>query len=367
MRGLDERSGELFSYVDLEQRVPARHPLRAIRGIVNEALAALDGEFQAIYASTGRPSIPPEKLLRALLLQLFHGIRSERQMMDRLNFDLSFRWFVGLGIDDAVWDASTFSKNRDRLLDGDIAAQFLAAILARPQVKRLLSSDHFSVDGTLIEAWCSMKSFRPKEGGDAEGPPSDDPGGRNAEVNFRGEKRSNDTHASTTDPDALLYRKSPGTGAKLCYMGHVLMENRNGLVVDAETTRVSGHAERLAALEMIDGIVDPDSSRRITIGADKGYDARDFVAELRERNATPHIAQNQSGRRSAIDRRTTRHAGYAISLRIRKRIEEVFGWSKSAAGQAKTRFRGLPRVRFAFMLTAAAYNLIRLPKLLEAG
>lgn len=367
MRGLDERSGELFSYVDLERRVPARHPLRAIRAIVNEALAALDEEFQAIYASTGRPSIPPEKLLRTLLLQLFHGIRSERQMMERLDFDLSFRWFVGLGIDDAVWDASTFSKNRDRLLDGDIAAQFLAAILARPQVKRLVSSDHFSVDGTLIEAWCSMKSFRPKEEADADGPPTDDPGGRNAEVDFRGEKRSNATHASTTDPDALLYRKSPGTGAKLCYMGHVLMENRNGLVVDAETTRVSGHAERLAALEMIDGIVDPDGTRRITIGADKGYDARDFVAELRERNATPHVAQNQSGRRSAIDGRTTRHPGYAISLRIRKRIEEVFGWSKSAAGQAKTRLRGLSRVRFAFMLTAAAYNLIRLPKLLEAG
>jgi transposase len=367
MRGLDGRSGELFSFVDLERRVPERHPLRAIRMIVNEALAALDEEFQAIYASTGRPSIPPEKLLRALLLQLFHGIRSERQMMERLDFDLSFRWFVGLGIDDAVWDASTFSKNRDRLLDGDIAAQFLAAILARPQVKRLLSSDHFSVDGTLIEAWCSMKSFRPKEEADADGPPPDQPGGRNAEVDFRGEKRSNETHASTTDPDALLYRKSPGTGARLCYMGHILMENRNGLVVDAETTRVSGHAERLAALEMIDGIVDPGGSRRITVGADKGYDARDFVAELRERNATPHIAQNQSGRRSAIDGRTTRHPGYANSLRIRKRIEEVFGWSKSSAGQAKTRFRGVHRVRFAFTLTAAAYNLIRLPKLLGAG
>ena len=367
MRGMDERSGELFSYVDLERRVPARHPLRAIRTIVNEALAALDEEFQAIYASTGRPSIPPEKLLRALLLQLFHGIRSERHMMERLDFDLSFRWFVGLGVDDAVWDASTFSKNRDRLLDGDIAAAFLAAILARPQVKRLLSNDHFSVDGTLIEAWCSMKSFRPKEALDADGPPPDEPTGRNAEVDFRGEKRSNATHASTTDPDALLYRKSPGTGAKLCYMGHVLMENRNGLVVDAETTRVSGHAERLAALEMIDGIVDPNGSRRITIGADKGFDARDFVAELRERKATPHIAQNQSGRRSAIDGRTTRHPGYAISLRIRKRIEEVFGWAKSSAGQAKTRFRGLPRVRFAFMLTVAAYNLIRLPKLLEVG
>ncbi|HEX4827113.1 MAG TPA: IS5 family transposase [Xanthobacteraceae bacterium] len=367
MRGLDERSGELFSYVDLERRVPARHPLRAIRVIVNEALAALDEEFQSIYASTGRPSIPPEKLLRALLLQLFHGIRSERQMMERLDFDLSFRWFVGLGIDDAVWDASTFSKNRERLLDGDIAAQFLAAILARPQVTRLLSSDHFSVDGTLIEAWCSMKSFRPKEAPDVDGPPPDEPAGRNVEVDFRGEKRGNATHASTTDPDALLYRKSPGTGAKLCYMGHVLMENRNGLVVDAETTRVSGHAERLAALEMIDGIVDPNGSRRITIGADKGFDTRDFVAELRERKATPHIAQNQSGRRSAIDGRTTRHPGYSISLRIRKRIEEVFGWAKSSAGQAKTRFRGLPRVRFAFTLTVAAYNLIRLPKLLEAG
>ena len=367
MRGLDERSGELFSYVDLERRVPGRHPLRAIRTIVNEALAALDEEFQAIYSSTGRPSIPPEKLLRALLLQLFHGIRSERQMMERLDFDLSFRWFVGLGIDDAVWDASTFSKNRDRLLDGDIAAAFLAAILARPQVKRLLSSDHFSVDGTLIEAWCSMKSFRPKGEAGADGPRPDEPIGRNAEVYFRGEKRGNKTHASTTDPDALLYRKSPGTGAKLCYMGHVLMENRNGLVVEAETTRVSGHAERLAALEMIDGIVDPNGTRRITIGADKGFDAGDFVAELRERNATPHIAQNQSGRRSAIDGRTTRHPGYAVSLRIRKRIEEVFGWAKSSAGQAKTRFRGLPRVRFAFTLTVAAYNLIRLPKLLEVG
>ena len=367
MRGSDRRSGALFSYVDLEARVPGVHPLRAIRVIVNEALADMGPEFEAAYSNIGRPSIAPEKLLRALLLQLFHGIRSERQMMERLDFDLSFRWFVGVGIDDLVWDASTFSKNRERLLDGEIAAHFLSAILARPQVKRLLSSDHFSVDGTLIEAWCSMKSFRPKEEAGADGPPPDEPGGRNAEVDFRGEKRRNETHASTTDPDALLYRKSPGTGAKLCYMGHVLMENRNGLVVDTETTRVSGHAERLAALEMVDGIVDPSGSRRITIGADKGYDARDFVAELRERGATPHVAQNQNGRRSAIDRRTTRHPGYAISLRIRKRIEEVFGWSKSSAGQGKTRFRGLSRVRFAFTLTVAAYNLIRLPKLLESG
>lgn len=246
MRGSDTRSGKLFSYVDLEQRVPVRHPLRAIRIIVNEALADMGPEFEAAYSSIGRPSIAPEKLLRALLLQLFHGIRSERQMMERLDFDLSFRWFVGLGVDDPVWDASTFSKNRERLLDGEIAARFLSAILARPQVKRLLSSDHFSVDGTLIEAWCSMKSFRPKEEDRTDGTPPDGSGGRNAEVDFRGEKRSNATHASTTDPDALLYRKSPGTGAKLCYMGHVLMENRHGLVVDTETTRVSGHAERLA-------------------------------------------------------------------------------------------------------------------------
>ena len=364
MRGSDVRSGKLFSYVDLEERVPARHPLRAIRVIVDDALAALSGEFQAIYSDIGRPSIPPEKLLRTLLLQVFHGIRSERQMMERLDFDLSFRWFVGLGIDDRVWDASSFSKNRDRLLDGDIAAQFLAAILARPQVNRLLSGDHFSVDGTLIEAWSSMKSFRPKDEPGADGSPPAEPGGRNAEVDFRGEKRTNATHASITDPDALLYRKSPGTGAKLCYMGHVLMENRNGLVIDAELTRVSGHAERLAALEMVDGVA--VESRRITLGADKGYDARDFVEELRERNVTPHVAQNLSGRRSAIDRRTTRHPGYAVSLRIRKRIEEVFGWVKSSARQGKTRFRGLPRVRFAFTFAVAAYNLVRLPKLLEA-
>jgi transposase len=367
MRGSDTRSGKLFSYVDLEQRVPPRHPLRAIRTIVNEALTDIGSDFEAVYSTIGRPSIAPEKLLRALLLQLFHGIRSERQMMERLDFDLSFRWFVGLGIDDPVWDASTFSKNRERLLDGEIAASFLSAILARPKVKRLLSGEHFSVDGTLIEAWCSMKSFRPKDEGSAESPPCDGPGGRNADVDFRGEKRSNATHASTTDPDALMYRKSPGTGAKLCYMGHVLMENRNGLAVDAVTTRVSGHAERLAALEMLDDVVDPDGGRRITLGADKGYDTRDFVAELRERGATPHVAQNQSGRRSAIDGRTTRHPGYAISLRIRKRIEEVFGWMKSSARQGKTRFRGLPRVRFAFTLTVAAYNLVRLPKLLEAG
>ena len=315
----------------------------------------------------GRPPVDaPEKLLRALLLQLFHGVRSERQMMERLDFDLSFRWFVELGIDDQVWDASTLSKNRERLLDGEIAARFLAAILARPQVKRLLSTEHFSVDGTLIEAWCSMKSFRPKDEIGSDEPPSDASGGRNGKVDFRGTRRSNDTHASTTNPDARLYRKSPGAGAKLCYMGHVLTENRNGLAVDAETTRVAGFAERLTAVAMLDDFDRPDGSR-ITLAADRAYDTRDFVAELRDRQVTPHVAQNVSGRRSGIDGRTTRHPGYGASLRIRKRIEEVFGWVKSAAGQGKTTFRGLPRVRFALALMVAAYNLIRLPKLLETG
>ena len=247
MRGGDERSGSLFSYVDLEARVGKDHPLRTIRGIVNEALAALSGEFSALYARIGRPSIPPEKLLRAFLLQAFYSIRSERQLMERLDFDLLFRWFVGLGVDDPVWDHSVFSKNRDRLLAGEVAAQFLAAVLNQPRVKRLLSSDHFSVDGTLIEAWASMKSFRPK----GEDEPPDTGGGRNTDVQFQGEKRLNETHESKTDPDAKLYRKGSGMEAKLCYLGHALMENRNGLIVDARLTRVSGHAERLAALDMI--------------------------------------------------------------------------------------------------------------------
>ncbi|MDG5973025.1 IS5 family transposase ISNisp7 (plasmid) [Sphingomonas paucimobilis] len=366
MRGGDARSGELFSYVDLERRMPAGHPLRKIREVVNAGLAGIGSDLEAAYARIGRPSIAPEKLLRALLLQFFHGIRSERQMMERLDFDLSFRWFVGLGVDDRVWDASTFSKNRERLLDGEIAARFLSSILALPQIRRLLSSDHFSVDGTLIEAWCSMKSFRPKEDAGDEGPSGDGPGGRNAEVDFRGTKRSNDTHASLTDPDARLYRKSAGTGARLCYMGHVLMENRHGLVVDTEATRAAGFAERLTAVAMVDDLARPEG-QRITLGADRAYDTREFVSDLRDRCVTPHVAQNTSGRRSAIDGRTTRHAGYAASQRIRKRIEEVFGWVKSAAGQGKTRFRGLARVRFAFTLSVAAYNLIRLPRLLETG
>ncbi len=360
MRGSDERSGSLFSYVDLEARVPKDHPLRPIREIANDALLALGADFAALYASLGRPSIPPEKLLRALLLQAFYTIRSERQLMERLEFDLLFRWFVGLGVDDPAWDHSVFSKNRDRLLEGEIATKFLAAILAQPKVRRLLSSDHFSVDGTLVEAWASMKSFKPKQDGGGESPPG---GGRNAEADFRGEKRSNETHASTSDPDAMLYRKGSGMEAKLCFIGHALMENRHGIFVDTRLTRVSGHAERLAGLDMIEPRA--DRPHAITLGGDKNFDTKDFVMELREINVTPHVAQNTS-RASAVDGRTTRHPGYAISQCVRKRIEEGFGWMKTIAGLRKTKYRGLEKVGWAFTLGAAAYNLVRLPKLMAA-
>ena len=359
MRGLDQRSGSLFSYVDLESRVRADHPLRVIRAITNEALLALSVEFEALYATgVGRPSIPPERLLRALLLQAFYGIRLERQIMERLEFDLLFRWFVGLGIDDAAWDPTTFGKNRDRLLEGDVAHQVPAAVLAHRKVKRLLSSEHFSVDGTMIEAWASMKSFRPKDGSGE--PPAP---GRNGEGDFHGERRSNDTHASTSDPEARLYRKGPGQAAKLCFLGHALMENRSGLVVDACLTRADGHAERIAALHMIEPRA--DRPKRITLGADKGYDAEDFINELRSFNVTPHVAARLKG--SAIDGRTTCQAGYKVSQIIRKRIEEAFGWMKAAAGLRKTKHRGLSRIGWQFTFTMAAYNLIRLPKLLAAA
>jgi transposase len=363
MRGSDQHSGSLFSYVDLEARVPKDHPLRAIRDIVNDALSELSSDFAVLYAPLGRPSIPPEKLLRATLLQAFYSIRSERQLMERLEFDLLFRWFVGLGIDDPAWDHSVFSKNRDRLLEGEIAAKFLAAILTQPRVKRLLSSQHFSVDGTLVEAWASLKSLKPKDGSNGNDEPPTG-GGRNGEVDFRGERRSNQTHVSTSDPDAMLYRKGPGMEAKLCFIGHALMENRHGLFVDTRLTRVSGHAERLAALEMIEPRADRPEA--ITLGGDRGFDAADFVMDLREINVTPHIAQNMS-RRSAIDRRTTRHPGYAMSQRLRKRIEEGFGWMKTIAGLKKTKYRGIGRVGWSFTMAAAAYNLIRLPKLMVAA
>jgi transposase len=357
MRGSDQRSGSLFSYVDLEARVRADHPLRPIRAIVNSALSRLSAEFDRLYAAgAGRPSIPPERLMRALLLQAFYGLRSERQLMERLEFDLLFRWFVGLGIDDVAWDQTSFGKNRDRLLVGDVAARFLAEVLADAKVKRLLSSEHFSVDGTLIQAWASMKSFRPKDGSGE--PPAP---GRNSERDFHGETRSNDTHASTTDPEARLARKSAGREAKLCFMGHALMENRSGLIVDACLTRADGHGERVAALAMIEPRADRPG--RITLGADKGYDAEDFVNELRSMNVVPHVAAKT--RSSAIDGRTTRHASYRASQIVRKRIEEAFGWVKAAAGFARARHHGLARVGWQFTLAMAAYDLIRLPKILS--
>ena len=367
MRGGDNQTGELFSYVDLEARVRRDHPLRAIRVIVNEALAALERDFAALYSPIGRPSIPPEKLLRAMLLQAFYSIRSERLLMERLEYDLLFRWFVGIGVDDAAWDHSVFSKNRDRLLAGDIATKFLSAVLAQPKVKRLLSTDHFSVDGTLIDAWASIKSFRRKDGGDndSQGP------GRNAERNFHREKRSNETHQSTTDQDARLYKKGDGQPARLCYMGHALMENRHGLVVGGGVSKATGTAERETALDLVDGRC--RQRRRITLGADKAYDVTQFVNDLRERSVTPHIAidgrLSKTGRRrkTAVDGRTIRHAGYDISQRCRKRIEEVFGWVKSCAGLAKIKLRGRERVDAAFTLALAAYNLVRLRKLLGAA
>ena len=364
MRGFDERSGSLFSYLDLEARVRADHPLRTIREIANAALSDLSRDFAALYPPRlGRPSIPPERLLRAMLLQAFYGIRSERLLAERIEFDLLFRWFVGLGVDEPAFDHSSFSKNRDRLLEGEIAAKFLRSVLAQPRVKRLISSDHFSVDGTLIEAWASMKSFRRKDGqdNDPDGP------GRNAERGFHKEKRSNETHQSTSDPEARLYKKADGQPAKLCYAGHALMENRHGLVVDGALTQATGTAEREAALAMLDR---RRRQQRVTLGADKAYDVRDFIGALRARRVTPHVAvdghlsKTGKPRATAIDKRTTRHPGYAISQRCRKRIEEVFGWLKAAAGLAKVKLRGQARVGAAFTIGLAAYNLVRLPRLL---
>jgi IS5 family transposase len=299
------------------------------------------------------------------LLQAFFTVRSERQLMEQIDYNLLFRWFVGLSLDDAVWDATVFTKNRDRLLEADVAREFLASLLALPQVKQLLSSDHFSVDGTLLDAWASMKSFRPKDGSGS--PPA---GGRNAERNFRQEKRSNQTHRSTTDPDAKLYRKGDGQESRLCYMGHVLMENRNGLAVIADVTPATGTAERDTALDLIDG--HRPGKRRITVGGDKGFDVESFVEALRERNVTPHVAidghltKTGKRRKTAIDQRTLRHPGYAISQCCRKRIEEVFGWIKTTGGVAQVKVRGLAKLRAVFMFAIVAYNLVRIPKLLQA-
>ena len=359
MRGSDARTGELFSYVDLEERVPAKHPLRVIRRIINEVLAALDAEFAELYAATGRPSIAPERLLRALLLQAFYTIRSERQLMEQLDYNLLYRWFVGLGVDEPVWVPTVFSKNRDRLLEAEVARKFLAGLLNHKEVRTLLSDEHFSVDGTQIAAWASMKSFVAKDG--SSEPPSE---GRNGERDFHGEKRSNATHASATDPDAKLYRKGKGKEAKLSFIGNAMTENRHGLVVETELGEASGTTERAAAKAMI--VRHSPGAKRITLGADKAYDAAGFVADLRALNVTPHIAQNDSGRRSAIDGRTTRHPGYAISQQKRKRTEEPFGWGKTIGGLARPMLRGAKRLAFKFTLTMAAYDLIRLPRLVAA-
>jgi len=362
MRGRDDRSEGLFSYIRLEQRVPADHPLRPIKALADEALGALSRRFDGLYSPVGRPSIPPEMLLRATLLQAFFSVRSERMLMEQINYNLLFRWFVGLPMDAEVWHATVFTHNRDRLMEAEVAREFLAALLALPQVKKLLSSEHFSVDGTLIDAWASMKSFRPKDGSGE--PPAP---GRNGERNFHKEKRSNETHASTTDPDARLYRKADGRESRLCFMGHVLMENRNGLAVDATLTRATGTAEREAAFAMLGR---RKSRRRITLGADKAYDVTAFVEDLRGRNVTPHIAINGAAsklgtiRKTAVDRRTTRQSGYAISQVCRKRIEEVFGWIKAQAGLAKIKVRGCAKAEAVFTFAVVAYNLIRVPKLL---
>jgi transposase len=360
MRGVDHQNERLFSYIRPDSRVPVDHPLRTIRRITDAALASLSTRFETLYSDVGRPSIPPEKLLRALLLQAFYSIRSERQLMEQLDYNLLFRWFVGLSVDEPVWVPTVFSHNRDRLLGGDIAADFMAAVLTLPEVSALLSSEHFSVDGTLIQAWASMKSFRRKDGTDRDGGP-----GRNGERDFHNDKRSNETHASTTDPDARLAKKSKGSEAKLAFTGHLLMENRNGLVVDAQLTHATGTAEREAALDMLG---DLPAGPRITVGADKAYDTADFVAQSRDLGVTPHVAQNITARRgSNIDGRTTRHVGYRVSQVIRKRIEQANGWIKTVAGMARARHRGLARVGWMFQLRAAAYNLVRLPKLLAAG
>ena len=355
MRGTDRQTAKLFSYTSPEALVPPDHPLRRLCPLVNAALDRLSPEFDAIYAEAGRPSIPPERLLRALLVQAFFSVRSERQLMEQLTYNMMFRWFVGLSMDAQVWDVTVFTKNCDRLLEGDIARKFLAEVLADPAIKPLLSDDHFSVGGTMIDAWASMKSFRPKDGS-GEPPAS----GRNGARDFHGKKLSNETHASTTDPDARLYKKAKGQPAKLCHLGHVVMENRNGLVVAACVTPASGTAKREAGGATVEEL---SGDRRITLGADKAYDTADFVAEMQRLRVTPHVAQNDNNRRSAIDGRTTRHPGYTVSLRKRKRIEEVFDWMKTVGRMRKTRHRGTARVGWMFTLTAAAYNLARMPKL----
>ncbi|HEY3707017.1 MAG TPA: IS5 family transposase [Terracidiphilus sp.] len=354
MRGDERVQDGMFSYVTLEQRVPREHPLRAIRKLTDEVLRSLSAEFDGLYSDLGRRSIAPEYVLRALLLQAFYSIRSERQLVEQIDYNLLFRWFVGLGMDDAVWNHAVFSKNRDRLLNSEVAQQFFAAV--NKQAKRFMSDDHFTVDGTLIQAWASHKSFRAKDG-DSDGSDGAD---------FHGQKRSNDTHESTTDPDARLYKKSYGKESHLAYLGHTLVENRNGLIAAAMVTQADGYAEREAALLMLQD-KRKGRRRRITVGADKAYDTKDFIAATRALNVTAHVTRNQKGRRSNLDRRTTRHPGYAISLSRRWLIEKGFGWLKQTGPIRQVKLRGLRKVDWLFVFSCAAHNLMRLPKLIAPG
>ena len=354
MRGKHSEQSGMFSYISAERRVPKDHPLRAIRAMVDTALKELGPRLDGLYARGGRPSIAPERLLRALLLQVLYSVRSERMLMEQLDYNLLFRWFVGLSMDDPIWDATVFTKNRERLLAGAVAQGFFQQVVAQARAQGLLSAEHFTVDGTLIEAWAGHKSFKRKA--DGPPPPPDDPG--NPTVNFHGERRRNDTHQSTTDPQARLYKKARGQEAKLCYLGHLLMENRNGLLVNTQLTQASGHAERESALAMVAKL---PGWRPLTLGADKAYDTAALVRALRDHRVTPHVAQKPA---TAIDRRTSRHPGYAVSQQRRKRIEEAFGWLKTVALLRKTRYRGVARVGWMFTFAAAAYNLVRMRNLL---
>jgi transposase len=359
MRGSDVQQGAMFSYVSLESRVPAAHPLRGIKALLDEALAGMDRDFERVYAREGRPSIPPERLVRASTLQILYSIRSERLLCEQLDYNLLFRWFVGLSLDEPIWDHSSFTKNRDRLIEAKVARKLLRRVVRKARKAQLLSNEHFSVDGTLIESWAAVKSMRRRDGTD--GPPGP---GRNPWVNWHGEKRTNETHVSPTDPEAKLFRKGQNQGAKLYYMGHVLMDHREGLAVDVEVTEANGHAEREAALAMLDR--HPSQQQR-TVAADKGYDSADFVADCRQRGVTPHVAMNVSEQRgSAIDARTTRHRGYVASQRIRKRIEECFGWSKDGRPMRKMKVVGKQKVAFLATLTVGCYTLLRLANLLIA-
>ena len=355
MRGGDKKMEGMFCYLSAESVVPVDHPLRPIRKMAEEALQQMSSSFEKMYSHTGRPSIAPEKLMKALLLQTLYSVKSVRMLMEQLGYNILFKWFVGLSIDDKVWDHSTFSQNQERFINSDVAKAFLEKIQEQAGKADLLSSEHFSVDGTLIEAWASIKSFQKK---DKQEPPAGS--GRNDEVDFHGEKRSNETHKSTTDPESRLFKKGKGKEAKLSYMGHVLMENRNGLIVDTELTLATGTAEREAAKDMVENI---SGSHRITVAGDKNYDTKDFVKAMRGFNATPHVAQNDKSRSSAIDQRTTRHEGYAISQKFRKRIEEIFGWMKTVGNLRKIKYRGQAKVEWHFTFAAAAYNLVRMRNL----